>query len=261
MLFLLDHFPLATLLLSVLLFAGMMLSVSGGRRLAARARRLRPGVELPQVGAVDGALFALLGLLLAFAFSGSMSRYDERRELIVQEANAIGTAYLRVDLLNEPTQDAIRPIYREYVKSRLATYSPDKSVSERLASYSRDQALQSRIWKLSLAGLDGQLPNYAPLVVVALNEMFDITTTRYAAAFQHPPVTVYLMLFAVCFVTAMLVGYGLTTRERPWVHLLSFTSVIAITIFVIADVEFPNLGFIRVEDAERLFGDLLLSMK
>ena len=261
MLFLLDHFPLFTLLLSLLLFAGMMLSVSGGRRLAARVRRLRPDAELPQVGAVDGALFALLGLLLAFAFSGSMSRYDGRRELIVQEANAIGTAYLRVDLLNAETQAAIRPIYRDYVKSRLATYSPEKSISERFANYARDQEIQSQIWKLSLAGLDGQLPNYAPLVVIALNDMFDITTTRYAAAFQHPPVTVYLMLFAVCFVTAMLVGYGLGGSERPWVHLLSFAGVIAITVFVIADVEFPNLGFIRVDDAERLFGQVLQAMQ
>lgn len=261
MVFLLDHLPLTTLLLSSLLFAGMLLSVSGGRRLAERARRLHPERELPQIGAVDGALFALLGLLLAFAFSGSMSRFDERRQLIVQEANAMSTAYLRVDLLTSQAQAELRPLYRDYVKSRLATYDREKNVRERLDSYARDQALQSRIWQLSLAGLEGQPTAHTVLVVPALNDMFDITTTRYAAAFQHPPVAVFAMLFAVCFVTAMLVGYGLTSKQRPWVHLLAFSGVIAITVFVIADVEFPNLGFIRVDDDVRLFGEFLETVK
>lgn len=257
----LDYLPLTTLVLALLLFAGMLLSVSAGRRLAARARRSSSSGQLPAIGAVDGALFALLGLLLAFAFSGSMSRFDARRALIVQEANAIGTAYLRVDLLNAEAQAKLRPLYRDYVRSRLTTYGSNKTISQRFASYAHDQELQTQIWNGSLAGLDGQLPNYAPLVIVALNEMFDITTTRYAAAFQHPPVVVYIMLFAVCFVTAMLVGYGLTGKERPWVHLLSFSGVIAVTIFVIADVEFPNLGLVRIDDTERLFGELLAAMK
>jgi len=259
--FLLDHFPLTTLLLSVVLFAGILLSVSGGRRLAERLRRQHPERELPQAAAVEGALFALLGLLLAFAFSGAATRYDARRQLIVQEANAIGTAYLRVDLLNAEAQAELRPLYREYVESRLATYAPDKRYQQRLDSFAHDQTLQARIWKLSLAGVEGQLPNYAPLVVMALNDMFDITTTRYAAAFQHPPLTVYLMLFAVCFITALLVGYGLEGKDRPRLHLFAFSGVLAITIFVTADVEFPNLGFIRFDDAERLLRPLLSTMK
>jgi len=259
--FLVDHFALATFLISLLLFAGILLSVSGGRRLAERLRRRHPERELPQSAAVEGALFALLGLLLAFAFSGAATRYDTRRQLIVQEANAIGTAYLRVDLLNARAQAELRPLYREYVESRLATYAAGQHFQERIDSFTRDQVLQARIWKASLGGVEGQLPNYAPLIVMALNDMFDITTTRYAAAFQHPPLTVYLMLFAVCFITALLVGYGLEGKDRPRLHLYAFSGVLAITIYVTADVEFPNLGFIRVDDSERLLRPLLAGMK
>ena len=85
------------------------------------------------LGAVDGAVFALLGLMIAFTFSGAASRLEVRRQLIVQEANAIGTAYLRLDLLPPGAQPGLREDFRQYVDARLAVYSklPDIEAAKR----------------------------------------------------------------------------------------------------------------------------------
>src|ERR1044071_562771 len=109
------------------LFVGMLLFLEIGRRLATgRGKRdaeiSGEGVEAEGVGAVDGAVFALLGLLIAFTFSGASSRFDTRRQLIVEETNDIGTAYLRLDLLPADLQPALRESFRRYLDARIEVY-------------------------------------------------------------------------------------------------------------------------------------------
>ncbi len=93
------HHALISLSIALALFAGMLLLLDIGRRIGARRRAQDAGGAGAGTGAVEGAVFALLGLLVAFTFSGAASRFDARRALVVEEANAIGTAYLRLDLL------------------------------------------------------------------------------------------------------------------------------------------------------------------
>src|SRR5262249_39291694 len=110
------------LLFSGGLFVGMLLLLEAGRRFG--IRRLARDAEGARtgVGAIEGMGFALLGLLVAFTFSGAASRFDSRRQLIVEEANAIGTAYLRLDLLPAGVQPSMRTLFRQYVDSRLNVY-------------------------------------------------------------------------------------------------------------------------------------------
>ena len=113
-------------IMTLLLFAGLLLAMLAaaeiGRRLGvSRLARFPEG--LPKgVGAVDGAVFALLGLLLAFSFSGAASRFEDRRHLITSETNAIGTAYLRIEMLPGDVQPEMRDLFRRYVDGRLETY-------------------------------------------------------------------------------------------------------------------------------------------
>ena len=104
------------------LFAGMLVLLETGRRLG--LRRLARDSEAARAGfgVVGGAIFALMGLLIAFTFSGAASRFDTRRQLVVEEANAIGTAYLRLDLLPANAQSALRESFRQYVEARLDVY-------------------------------------------------------------------------------------------------------------------------------------------
>src|SRR5512147_455234 len=104
------------------LFVGMILLLEFGRRLGRRREGKDEEGARAGLGAVEGAVFALLGLLIAFTFSGAASRFDARRELIVEEANAIGTAYLRLDILPAGAQPALREKFRQYVETRLEVY-------------------------------------------------------------------------------------------------------------------------------------------
>jgi hypothetical protein len=104
------------------LFLGMLALVELGRRLGTRQIARDPDKGQAGAGVIDGAVFALFGLLVAFTFSGAASRFDSRRQLVVEEANDIGTAYLRTDLLPAETQPALRESFRKYLDSRLETY-------------------------------------------------------------------------------------------------------------------------------------------
>ena len=115
------HFTLLALSIAVALFAALLAMVKAGRRFGMRAARDGDRGQ-SGLGGAEGAVYGLMGLLIAFSFSGAASRFEKRRELLVAEANAIGTAYLRVDLLRAEHQPAIRAVFRQYLDSRLAAY-------------------------------------------------------------------------------------------------------------------------------------------
>src|SRR5512144_265038 len=116
-----DH-VLATTLFASGLFLGMLLCMELGRRIGLANQKQDPDAAQKGLGAVEGAVFAILGLLIAFTFSGAASRFEDRRHLIGQEANAIGTAYLRISTLPESTQDELRGLFSRYVDTRIAVY-------------------------------------------------------------------------------------------------------------------------------------------
>ena len=115
-----------TILLAALvalgLFFGILVFLEVGRRLGERRVADDPEGARNGIGAVEGAIFGLVGLLIAFTFSGGANRFDERRALVVQETNAIGTAYLRVDLLPEGAQPTLRDLFRRYLDARIEAY-------------------------------------------------------------------------------------------------------------------------------------------
>jgi hypothetical protein len=104
------------------LFVGMLLFLEVGRRLGIRRLKDDSSAAAEGIGAVDGAVFAVLGLLIAFTFSGATTRFDARRQLIVEETNNIGTAYLRLDVLPADAQPALRESFRRYLDARIETY-------------------------------------------------------------------------------------------------------------------------------------------
>src|SRR5438270_6847164 len=156
-------------------------------------RRFRIRHKAPQEStAIENAIFALFGLLLAFTFSGAVERYDRHRELIVEETNAIDVAYLRLDLLPPAAQPALRQLFRDYTDSRLGLY---RAVFNEVSPLS--QHLQREIWEQSVAAATSQGANVdaTKLLLPALNTMIDITHTRKNTFNLHPPEVVFLLLF------------------------------------------------------------------
>ena len=249
--------------LAVGLFAAMLVLLEAGRRLGLRQRARDPDGAHSGLGPIDGAVFALLGLLIAFTFSGAASRFDDRRQLIVAETNMIGTAWLRIDLLPASAQPGMRERFRNYLDARLDLYRklPDREGAK--AASARADALQAEIWRIGVA--ESRAANAHPdagwLLLPALNEMFDIVTTRTMAMQMHPPLVLFALLFGLACISAVLGGYGLAaSTKRRWLHGLIFAASSATAMYVILDLEFPRLGFIRVDAFDQALVELRQKM-
>lgn len=250
-----------TLLFAVALLICMLLLLEVGRRIGRRRMRSDAEGARAGVGAVDGAVFALLGLLIAFTFSGAAARFDTRRHLIVDEANAIGTAYLRLDMLPEKDQPALREKFRQYVDARLLVYRKLPDMAAARAELAAATKLQGEIWKDAVAACraDSRL---TMLLLPALNAVIDIATTRTMATQLHPPNVVFGMLAGLALASSLLAGYGMAaTQTRSWIHMAAFAVVMALAVYVILDMEFPRFGLIRVDAFDQALIDVRASMQ
>src|SRR5271170_6546278 len=184
-------------LVALALFAGVLACLEIGWRIRRRRRHEEHPDADSGLGAIDGAVYGLMGLLIAFTFTGAAARFEVRRELVTKETNAIGTAWLRVDLLPAASQPAIRGEFRDYVDSRIKTYQLMRSsdILGARAELAHSNALQTQIWKDAVAACQQQSSAaVTSLTMSSLNEMIDITTTRYVAMLTHPPLAIYLVL-------------------------------------------------------------------
>lgn len=246
--------------LFALFFAVLIGCLMAGRRLGRAAFASdRPPAGL---GTVEAVTFGLLGLLLAFTFSGAADRLDTRRGQIVDEANAIGTAWLRIDVLPASTQPKIRQLFRSYTDARIAVYRTfaAQGLDAALAEYARSSRLQQEIWNEAVAACR-EVPSATVVVLPALNEMFDIAATRLAATQMHPPTIVYIVLAVISLVCAGLVGYQMgATEVASRAHMLAFALILAFIFYVILDFEYPRLGLIRIDDFDSLIVQVRSSM-
>ena len=252
------------LLIAFALFLGLLLFLDIGRRIGVHRLAKDPDGAQAGTGAVDGAVFALLGLLVAFTFSGAASRFDERRNLIVQETNDIGTAYLRLDLLPASAQPPLRDLFRRYVDSRLEVYRKLPDLEAAMAELARSTTLQGEIWSQAVAAgrMEGAPPAAAMLLLPALNQMIDITTTRTMAARMHPPMVIFALLFVLALAGALLAGYGMAAaKTRNWIHMIGFAVVMAGAVNVIIDIEYPRMGLIRVDAFDQALMELRVGMQ
>jgi len=241
--------------IAIALFVGILVCLALGRWLGRRIMARHHVDALPSVGSLETAVFALLGLLIAFTFSGALSRFDVRRAQVVDEANAIGTAWLRVDVLPASAQPGLRDTMRDYVDARIATYRKLPDIDAARAELARSQQLQGDIWRQATAAV--RLPDARPglevAVLPAFNAMFDITTVRIAATQMHPPTIIYAMLVGLALASALLAGYQAAGQASfDWVHGLAFAAVVALTLYVVLDIEYPRLGFVRIDAIDQL---------
>lgn len=229
----------------------------GKKRAAVEGDKARAGL-----GPLEGAVFGLMGLVMAFSFSGAAARFDARRQMIVQEANDVGTAWLRIDLLKPEDQPALRQMFREYLELRLESYRQiGKGVDAALAVHGQAMKKQGEIWGHAVRASASLPPSVATLMLSALNQMFDTATSRVESMKQHPPMVIFGMLLVLTLVSALLAGYGMSEGEgRRVLHMLGFAVVITVMVYVILDLEFPRMGLIRLDSGDQVLEDVLRSM-
>ena len=256
----------ASSLLSLPVFLGvalaLFLSMEIGYRVGRWHQKVGRGSIKEFVGIVDAPILALLGLLIGFTFFGAAERFDRRRDLIVEETNHIGTAYLRLDLLPSPDRDSLRQTFRDYLDSRIKTYALIPDIDAALMEFDHSQCLQQEIWKQAVPASQKTGTTLAGMQILpALNAMFDITITRFAATQFHTPSIVFLLLISLAFVAALLAGYQMSSSpKRCWIHVSLFVVTFTLAIYVIIDLESPRLGLIRMDATDALLKDVRQSM-
>jgi hypothetical protein len=253
------NFTWVAMLIAGVLFAAMLLTFELGRRIGTAQLAKDPDGLAKGVGAAEGAVFALLGLLMAGTFSGAASRFEGRRLMIDTEANAIGTAYLRIDVLPDDAQPELRQLFRRYLENRIEVYRDWDDVATTDVKLAEGATVQRAIWTAAVAA--GRRPDanaYAPMLLLpALNQMIDITTVRAVARQNHPPQVIYYVLAGLSLVSALLVGHVTAANKvRNWFYLLLFAITMSITFYLILDLEFPREGLIRVDASDQTMVDL-----
>jgi hypothetical protein len=241
---------------ALLLFPAMVVLLQVGRRIR------RSHTKSAANSAIEGALFALFGLLLAFTFSGAISRFDEHRKLIVEEANDIGTAYLRLDLLAPAAQPALRQTFREYTDLRAHRFDELPDSPQSIEAARQNNRMLAEIWSHSIvaATQPGANPDATKLLLPALNTMMDITATRKNAFNMHPPTVIFLLLFLLSGGCAFMAGYSMDAATPNWLYTFALALTVTLTVYTTLEVEYPRRGFIHLTTQNIVFADLRNSM-
>jgi hypothetical protein len=192
-----------------------------------------------------GSLLALMAFLLAVTMGMASDRFDARRQLVLEEANAIGTVYLRAGYLPQPASDQTRELLREYAPLRIDT----SDEAQLTANFARSGEIQSQLWAivepLARSSPDSQV---LALYISALNDMIDLGETRLTAiVYARVPETVIWLLFLGAALTLGMVGYhaGLH-RHRSLVSAVVLVVVLGAVIMLVVDLDRPRRGFLQV---------------
>jgi hypothetical protein len=251
-------------LFSGFLFFAILLCLEVGRRIGRRRAARDPEGWQAGTGVIEGAMFGLLGLMLGFTFSAAVGRVDVRREQIVAEANAIGTAYLRLDLLPEHDQPALRDAFRAYIDARLRAYAlVSEDFAAALAELERANAMQGEIWRAVVgATRDEEASVASRLLLPAVNEMIDITAVRMMAGRTHNPPLFYYLIAFLLIISSLLAGYAMSrSAEHNWLHIIGFAVITTAVVYVIIDVDYPRVGLFRMDAADQALYEVRATMK
>ncbi|HEY9098902.1 MAG TPA: hypothetical protein VIN38_08530 [Thiobacillus sp.] len=203
-------------------------------------------------GSIQASILGLLALLLGFTFNMSMQRYDHRNQALIEEANSIGTAVLRAELLPAVHRDAVSEKLKQYIELRIAISGVDLTHQAERKQYNQQiAALQGELWSLAvLATQDDPRPVTTGAFVKALNDLIDSQSKRNALLQMHVPEVVLFLLFIVFIASGGILGYssGLSSKRvvAP-AALVSF--LIALIVFIIIDLDRPKRGLIQVDQA------------
>lgn len=210
-----------------------------------RKRRQGDDVRANSLAVLQGAALTLFGLILGFSFSVAISRYDKRVDLAVEEANSMGTVWLRAATLPAPLDGESRALLRQYVAARLELRSAGTDRASVEENEKRASELQRQLWALAVPAASSRPDPVLALYLASLNEMFDLQTLRREAKAERLPPPVWLLLFLLGAFAHLLLGASVSRREIWLLYLLPL--VIAASFFLLADIDSPRSGLIRVE--------------
>jgi hypothetical protein len=244
--FLLNH-PWLLGLVSAFFWAGM---IEAGRHTSGRFNILEDTHRKDQMVALRDGLFVLAGLLFGFTLALAAARFAERRSLLIEEANAIRVSYLRVETVAEPSREQARQLLRQYIDAQLDYDGAALDSARAEEAANRTKQIQERLWAgvVEITKIDRSAVSAA--YMNSLNEVINLHEKRVSSLENRIPISIWLLIF--CVSTIAIFSRGLTLGHRFWMTVVLAPLTLAIVITLIADVDSPSSGLIRLDQRAML---------
>jgi hypothetical protein len=237
----LDPLPLWALYLILALF--LFLMAEAGYQIGRARQRRHPDEKEANIGTMAGATLGMLAFILAFLVGSAGDRFGARRQLVVEEANAIRTAYFRAGYVPEPYPGEIRPLLSEYVDERLAALDPQYTTE----AIARSEQIHLELWTRAETLARDYPSDVIALFVESTNEIIDLHTLRLRAANTRIPESLWLSIYALSGLAMFMVGlHNSFTGNRNMLGLLALVLAFSAVILLIADLDRPTGGFLEV---------------
>src|ERR1700751_250764 len=191
-----------------------------------------------------GAALTLLGLIIAFTFSMAVSRYDQRKNYEKQEANAIGTEYVRANQLPPASAAKVHALLKSYVDQRILFYKT-RSERELLQINARTAQLQSEMWSAASTSIEALPAPMSPFILGGMNDVLNSQGYTQAAWLNRIPIAAWLLLILISVFCNFLIGYDARGKSAYLLPILPIA--LSIALFLIADIDSPRRGIIRVQ--------------
>lgn len=250
------------LFIALAMFGGMLACIELGR-FAAKYQIRRIG-ETPgrAFSALEGSVFGLMSLLLAFTFSSTATRFEGRRQLAVREANTIEISWARVALVQEAYRRRMNEKLRQYLDTRILFYSRITDRKVALEQLRQTTDLQDELWALGIAGTTGSSPAVISLVLGSLNTMTELTNDSLTLAQTHTPGLIQAMLIVLPLICAALAGFETSElASRYWLPTWLFALMMSLTVVAIFDLDYPRVGLVRLDIHDQILLDLQTRMQ
>lgn len=245
-------------------FLLVLLALNLGFIFIGRAYRLYLQKKQPddeaKLGPIETVIFYLFGLLLAFTFSGSWTRFEERKEIVGHEADLIRSVYLRTDMMSDDAQPKMRALLKEYTAIRADAYQTnDEDILK--ADYARVAKLRKQMWDLAVLDVkNSKMSSIGVFILTSISALFDVSRSQTAARKNHPPFVIYLMLILLNLFCALLIGYNLVSKNGHWLYVISYATIISSLLYLVIEIELPRHGLISVHEVDQFIIDLRDSM-
>jgi len=234
----------------LLIAFGLIAGVVGAHEIGFWLGSLSRSADEPfdrQVALIRTSTAALVAFLIGFAFSGAASRFIDRMDIIVKEANALGTAYLRADTIAEPQRSELKAALKEYTADRVVLLSREgRGQIEPLLA--KVNGLHERMWRSALTATQDNAP-LRTLLLPSINEVIDMHSVHLAMARRHLPIPIMALLLATAAISFGMVGFGNGRVGRRFSTLDSvYGIVLAVALWMTIDLDYPGIGLIRVSN-------------
>lgn len=243
-------YGLNSLVIAGLLLISMLAAIEGGYRIGRRTEASAHTATKDHINAIQGSMLGVLALLLAFSFSLSLQRFDNRNAAVVDEANAIGTTFLRAQLLPSSVRGDTRRLLQSYTHLRLraSTVSLDTEAERNVLLTDANQILDALWAGARRAAEEDPSPVTSGLFIQSLNETIDAYGRRDAAVRRHVPEVILFLLFGTFGMTSIVLGYAAgAAGHRPSLVSYMLIGFIVLLTFVVIDLDRPRRGLIRVD--------------